>query len=63
MTVTTTLDGEGRVEQSTATMTASGTYYGAYMTVVYVYDMIYSDYGTEEAPAIPDDLASYPAIE
>ena len=62
MTVTTTLDSEGRVAQSTATMTASGVYYGAYMTVVYVYDVIYTDYGTSKTPSVPEDVASYPNL-
>jgi hypothetical protein len=43
-------------------MTASGVYYGAYMTVVYVYDVIYTDYGTTKTPAVPEDLASYPDL-
>lgn len=63
LTIVTTLDGEGRVEQCTATVLGNAAYYGTYVSIIYVYDILYSAYGTAPAPTFPDDLSSYPAAE
>jgi hypothetical protein len=63
LTIVTTLDGEGRVEQCTATVLGSTSYYGSYVSILYVYDLVYSEYGTAPTPTFPDDLASYPSAE
>lgn len=63
LTIVTTLDVEGRIEQCTATVLGNAAYYGSYVSIIYVYDILYSDYGTAPAPTFPDDLSSYPAAE
>ena len=61
LTIVTTLDGEGRVEQCTATVLGNAAYYGSYVSIVYVFDISYSEYGTAAEPTFPSDLAYYPS--
>lgn len=63
MTLITLLDGEGRILQSTATVMGTGLYQDSYLTMVYMYDLNYSDYGAEIVHDFPADLGSYPVAE
>ncbi|MBO5111322.1 MAG: hypothetical protein J6D21_11485 [Clostridia bacterium] len=59
LVITTTLDAEGRIAQSTATVEASGQYDGFHLSMVYVYDLQYFDYGADLTLIFPSDLHTY----
>lgn len=63
LTVTTTLDENGRVVQSTATVNGSGSFSGSYVSIVYVYDVTYTDFGAEITHVFPDEIESYPDVD
>lgn len=63
LTVMTTVDDQGKVIQSTATVSGYGDYYGSSIAIVYVYDLSYRDFGAEFSLVFPEGLESFEDLD
>lgn len=63
LSIMTTIGEDGRVIQSTATVSGYGDYYGSSIAIVYVYDLSYRDFGAELDLLFPEGLDRFENLD